>query len=403
MSNVLRLAIVDPNDTTRETLKSMLLGMDLVWLEAECSRYEFFADVVGQTHPEIGVVSVDHDAEKALQLIRDLQQTAPDCSILVVSRSADGQLILKAMRAGAKEFLAHPLQVEDLVASIERIGSQRYGRGEGRIRNSTVVAVAGATGGVGTTSLAVNLGCAMATRAGTSVALIDLDLALGDADVFLDTIPDYTLADVAQNVSRLDFTLLKRSLTKHASGLYLLPRPIQLQDNSLIASEDLQRVIGLLKATFSHLIFDLSKSYTAVDLVSLQAAEHILLVTQLDLPSLRNVVRLLMSMDEMEGFKEKVKIVVNRVGLDSGQISMKKAEETIGREVYWRIPNDYRAMAESRNNGVPLLETAPRSAIAQSITSLASAICGETESADVVAPRVGKWLNFWPGRSRAKS
>ena len=267
MSNVLRLAIVDPNDGTRETLKSMLLGMDMVWLEAECSRYEFFADVVGQTHPEIGVVSIDHDAEKALQLIQDLQQTAPDCSILVISSSTDGQVILKSMRAGAKEFLTHPLRVEDLVASIERIGNHRYGRGEGRVRNSSVVAVAGATGGVGTTSLAVNLGCAMATRPGTSVALIDLDLALGDADVFLDTIPDYTLVDVAQNISRLDFALLKRSLTKHSSGLYLLPRPIQLQDTSLIAPDDLQRVIGLLKATFSHLIFDLSKSYTAVDMV----------------------------------------------------------------------------------------------------------------------------------------
>ena len=375
MSNVIRLAIVDPKDATRETLKSMLLGMDMVWLEAECSRYEFFADVVGQTHPEIGVIAIDHDAEKAVQLIQDLQHSAPDCSILVISSSTDGQLILKAMRAGAKEFLTHPVRVDDLLASIERIGHHRHGRGEGRARQSTVIAVAGATGGVGTTSLAVNLGCAVAGRPETSVALIDLDLALGDADVFLDTIPDYTLVDVAQNVSRLDFTLLKRSLTKHSSGLYLLPRPIQLQDTSLIAPDDLQRVIGLLKATFSHVIFDLSKSYSELDLVALRAADHILLVTQLDLPSLRNVVRLLMSMDEMEGLKEKVKIVVNRVGLDSGQISMKKAEETIGREMFWRIPNDYRVMAEVRNNGVPLLETAPRSAITQSILGLAAALC----------------------------
>ena len=90
-----------------------------------------------------------------------------------------------------------------------------------------------------------------------SVCLVDLDLCLGDADVFLDTIPDYTLVDVAQNVTRLDFTLLKRSLTKHSSGLYLLPRPVQLEDAALITADDLQRVIGLLKATFTHLILDL--------------------------------------------------------------------------------------------------------------------------------------------------
>ena len=72
MSNVLRLAIVDPSDSSRESLKTMLLGMDMVWLEAECSRYEFFADVVAQTHPDIGLVALDNDPDKALQLVEQL-------------------------------------------------------------------------------------------------------------------------------------------------------------------------------------------------------------------------------------------------------------------------------------------------------------------------------------------
>lgn len=399
MSTVFRLAIVDPNDETRESLKSMLLGMDLVWLEAECSRYEFFADVVGQTHPEIGVISIDHDEQKALQLIEQLQREAPETSILVVSSSTDGQLILKSMRAGAKEFLTQPLNVQDLVASIERIGNLRQGSGEGRSRHSKVIAVAGATGGVGTTSVAVNLGCALAADSDQTIALVDLDLALGDADVFLDTIPDYTLVDVAQNVSRLDFTLLKRSLTKHSSGLYLLPRPIQLQDTGLITPDDLHRVIGLLKATFSFLIFDLSKYYSEVDRVALESADFILMVTQLDLPCLRNVVRLLMSFEEMEGLQDKVKIVVNRVGLEQGQISLRKAEETIGREIFWRLPNDYRLMAEVRNNGVPLLEHAPRAPLSQAVLGLAQQMTGggEQEAAPASA-RGGRWLTFWPSR-----
>src|SRR6476660_2035957 len=73
MSNVLRLAIVDPKDSTRDALKSTLLGMDMVWLEAECSRYEFFSDVVAQTHPDIGIVSLNHNLEKALQLVHRRQ------------------------------------------------------------------------------------------------------------------------------------------------------------------------------------------------------------------------------------------------------------------------------------------------------------------------------------------
>ena len=135
------------------------------------------------------------------------------------------------------------MRIEDLLAALERIGSQRFGRGEHKSRGSTVIAVAGATGGVGSTSLAVNLGCILAADPRKTVALIDIDLCLGDADVFLDTIPDYTLVDVAQNISRLDFTLLKRSLTKHPSGLYLLPRPVHLDDSQLVTPDDLQRVM----------------------------------------------------------------------------------------------------------------------------------------------------------------
>ena len=249
MSNVLRLAIVDPVDASRDALKSTLLGMDMVWLEAECSRYEFFSDVVSQTHPDIGIVSLNHNPEKALQLVAQLHEVSPECSVVVVSSSTDGNLILRAMRAGVKEFLPQPVRIEDLVSALERIGNQRFGRGVNKTRGSAVIAVAGATGGVGATSLAVNLGCILASDSRNTVALVDIDLCLGDADVFLDTIPDYTLVDVAQNVTRLDFTLLKRSLTKHASGLYLLPRPVQLEDMALIKPDDLRRVIGLLKAT----------------------------------------------------------------------------------------------------------------------------------------------------------
>ena len=302
------------------------------------------------------------------------------------------------MRAGAKEFLTQPLRIEDIVGALDRIGARNAGDGEARSRASRVIAVAGATGGVGTTSLAVNLGCAMARDENNTTALVDLDLCLGDADVFLDTIPDYTLVDVAQNVTRLDFTLLKRSLTKHSSGLFLLPRPVKLEDVSLITAEDFQRVIGLLKATFSHLILDLSKSYSPVDSVAMEMADDVLLVTQLDLPCLRNVVRLMMSFEDVPGLSDKIKIVVNRIGLDDNQFSLKKAEETIGREIFWQVPNDYRVMADSRNNGIPLIEQAPKASITQTINQMADAISGAEPAAAAGQggkPALARLLNFW--------
>ena len=233
--------------------------------------------------------------------------------------------------------------------------------------------------------------------------MVDLDLALGDADVFLDTIPDYTLLDVAQNVSRLDFTLLKRSLTKHASGLFLLPRPVQLEDIALITPDDIRRALGLMKATFTHLVLDLSKSYSPVDLVALEAANHILLVTQLDLPCLRNVVRLLMAFNQMKGIGDKVKVIIDRVGLDQGEITLKKARDTIGRDIYWQLPNDYRTMSEVRNNGVPLLEHAPKAPITQSIGDLADALANDEKNPAggqlKSSSGIGKLFGFWPAKA----
>jgi pilus assembly protein CpaE len=133
-------------------------------------------------------------------------------------------------------------------------------------------------------------------------------------------------------------------------------------------------------------------------------ADHILLVTQLDLPCLRNVVRLIASFESMEGVGPKVKIVVNRVGLDGGQISLKKAQETVGRDIYWQLPNDYRTMIEVRNNGVPLIEQAPKAAITQALLSLSNALTGAggpAPAADAGSKSgIQKLLGLWPGKAK---
>ncbi len=399
MASALRIAVVDPNDQTRESLKSVLLGLETVWLEAESSRYEFFVDVIEQTKPDIGLIVMDTDPDRAIELVAEIAAKSPSCALLVASSSNDGRLILESMRAGAKEFLTEPVKEEELAAALQRVNRQQTGDTTQMTRSSRVIAIAGATGGVGSSSIAVNLGCALTTDEENSVVLIDLDVALGDADVFLDTIPEYTLADVAQNVERLDLTLLKKSLTEHSTGLHLLPRPVQLEDARLITVDSLNRVIGLLKTSFTHVIVDLSKSFSELDMEAIDLADDVLMITQLDLPCLRNVVRLMMTFDNDAKLRDKVKIIVNRVGQDNGQISLKKAQETIGRDIYWQIPNDYRVMVEVRNNGVPLIQQAPKAPITTSIAQLADAVCDVQR--DDAADSHGKsrrWLSLWPAK-----
>jgi pilus assembly protein CpaE len=398
MRDVQRIAIVDPSDTTREELRNVLLGMESVWLEAECSRYEFFFDVIQQSQPDVVVISLDSDQAKALQLISHLSAQVPDLPVLAISARGDGQAILQALRSGAREFLTAPVVLEELLKALQRLqratrssDSRQGGEAAARVE-SQVIAILGSRGGVGCTSVAVNLGASLAQEPGHTVALIDLDLALGDADVALDLMADYTLADVALNVDRLDMTFLRRSLSKHSSGLSLLPHPVQMEDAALIREDHLQRVIGLLRASYTHLLLDLSKSFSPTDVTALRMADVILLVAQLELSSLRNVVRLLLTLSNDENLAGKVQVVLNRVGGET-DISIKKAEETIGKPIFWQIPNDPRPMVESRNQGIPLTQHAPKSKAQVSIAGLALALCGK-EAPTPTKEKSSRWSLF---------
>jgi pilus assembly protein CpaE len=396
MRDVQRIAIVDPSDSTREELRNVLLGMESVWLEAECSRYEFFFDVIRQSNPDVAVISLDSDQAKALQLISQLSHEVPDLPILAISARGDGQAILQALRSGAREFLTAPVVLEELLKALQRLrrgrgGPERNGEAPSNKRESFVIAVLGSRGGVGCTSLAVNLGACLAQDPEHTVALVDLDLALGDADVALDLMADYTLADVALNIDRLDMTFLRRSLSRHSSGLSLLPHPVQMEDATLIREDHLQRLIGLLRTTYTHLILDLSKGMTACDMTALRMADSILLVAQLELSSLRNVVRMLLALGADEQMAGKVQVVLNRV-ISDADITLKKAEETIGKQVYWQVPDEPKVLTEARNHGVPLVQHAPRSKALHSIQGLAHALAGKEPP--VPRERAGRWALF---------
>lgn len=399
MNNVVRIAIVDPYDSTRNSIKNLMLGIDTVWLEAECSRYDFFTDIIIQTMPDIAIIALDADPPRALALVAEVVRESPQCQVLVVSSSQEGSLILQAMRNGAKEFLNSPLSLDDFMSALDRIRSVGGGR-EGRNKGTTVMTIVGSSGGVGCTSLAVNLACALSANSSNSVAVIDLDLSLGDADVWLDIIPDYTIQDVAENVGRLDYSMLKRSLTQHSSGAFLLPRPVHMEEMPPMTPDELQRVIALLKATFTHLIIDVSKSFSPLDLAVMEISDQILVMTQLDLPSLRNVVRINQFLEE-RGLADRIRVIVNRVGLEDAQISLSKALETIGREVYWQIPNEYAVMVESRNNGVPLVTEFPKAKITKAIKQLAAKIDAsmtpDSEEEEVEKPK-RKMFGFLGGK-----
>jgi pilus assembly protein CpaE len=246
---------------------------------------------------------------------------------------------------------------------------------------SQIIAVLGSRGGVGTTTLAVNLAATLATDPTNGVALLDLDLALGDADIAIEVngMENISIADLARNIERLDMNYLRRALARHdATGLSILRHPLEIHDISVIHEAHVERILNLLRISYSHLVLDLSKTLQPTDLMGLRMSDKILLVAQLELSSLRNVVRLIHCLSTDDGLAEKIRVVVNRVGSESVEegISLKKAEEVIGRPIFWQIPNDSKAVMAARVVGEPLVRQNPKSRAQQSIFALAQTLSG---------------------------
>jgi pilus assembly protein CpaE len=383
-----RVAIVDPTESTRESLRTLLLGVDFVWLEAECARYEYFFEVIQQSMPDLAIVALDADKTKALQMIGQLSVEFPKLPILTISH--DHQALLQSLQKGAKYFLTHPVGLEDMLAALRRALGEGGGSGEIQVGSTTMrqtgasslIAVLGSRGGVGTTTLAVNLAATLAADPSHTAALIDLDLALGDADIALEVsgFENISISDLARNIERLDMAFLRRAMAKHEpSRLSILRHPLEIAEGSIVHEQHVERILNLLKISYTHLVLDLSKSLLPTDLMGLRMADMILLVAQLELASLRNVVRLVHCLSGEENLADKIRVVINRQGAEAIEegISLKKAEEVIGKPIFWQVPNDTKSVIAARVAGEPLIKHAPKSRAQQSIFGLAQALYGK--------------------------
>jgi pilus assembly protein CpaE len=349
---------------------------------------------VAEVAPHLVVVGLDGDPTQAVGLIQAIAQNQPGVAVLPTSRVRDSSIILKVIRAGAREFLTLPAEPEAVQESIGRLVTRREDPQAAAAKGPQVVAVTGAAGGIGCTTVAVNVATTLAKTSGQEVVLADFDLMLGSLDACLDIIPDQTLQGVVQNIDRLDLTLLKRSMTRHASGLYVLPHPVAMEDAAKIDPEALRRVLVLLKAAFPSVIVDTSKGLQLSDFVAFEMADVILLVLQLDLTCLRNTARLLQLFQQFEGFTDRVKLVANRNGSHETEISLKKAEETLRMPIAWQVPNATKAVHAARAKGVPIDAVAPGSRTHQAMLDIAKGLrpAPEPESSK---PRRGLFAAFF--------
>ena len=241
--------------------------------------------------------------------------------------------------------------------------------------NGQIIHVMGAKGGVGTTTVAVNLAMILAElKNAGSVALVDLNTVFGEIPLFLSVKPTYHWGQITKNVHRLDSTFLLNAMAKHASGVHILPSPSYLNGHPPATADIMERLLMAMKKTFDFIIVDGGQSLEGPTLKGIEMSDHVILITLLSLPCLHNTNNVLKSLAGLGTVqKERIRLVINRY-LKKSDISIKEAEESVHNEFFWNIPNDYKTTMSAINRGIPLHDVSPRAGITRSLAAFADAL-----------------------------
>ncbi|MFZ9897949.1 MAG: AAA family ATPase [Gemmatimonadaceae bacterium] len=292
----------------------------------------------------------------------------PAMSVVGTGATADPELILRGLRLGAHEFLVRPAPAPDLVAAIER--AQRRVSPDGR--RGRIVAVFSQKGGMGVTTVAINLAVACAAVPRQRVALVDLGEDDPDIRLFLNLAPAYDLTDLLARGDDVDGSVIASILTEHPSGVWVLPAA-ERGGRAGLDPAAVAAMLGHLRAHFDVIVVDADSSRRPHVLAALDAAQRILLVTQLSLPALRSAQQASQWLRERGYGDDKVQVLMNRVS-GGDAVSLADAREVLGRDIAHTLPNDHRSCTTAVARGVALRQAVPEARLTKRFEALASQV-----------------------------
>ncbi len=317
-------------------------------------------------------LSANADYSSSLSRIERVRAEFPDLSIFVLSSSKAPELIIASMRAGAQEYLSKPINEHELNQAVER-SRRRRDAASGRRQPGKLISVFSKTGGVGVTTLAVNLGIALAQGEAKRAALVDLNLQHGDAASLLDLQPRYSIIDACESGDHVDSDKLQSCMSPHPSGLSILAEPPHPAASDEVSSHQVQSVLQQLRAIYPYVVVDVPHVFEPRVMAALDLSNTILLTTVATIPALRSARKVLVLFRELGYPPEKVKLVINRVSRID-RIETKEINKTLDYETFWTLPNNYVAASDALNTGTPLVSQKRLTNVAKSILDMAEAV-----------------------------
>jgi pilus assembly protein CpaE len=401
MADQIRVLIVDDIPETRDHL-AKLLGFegDVEVVGAAQSGREAI-ELASQLQPDIVLMDINMPDMDGIATTEQLASRVPLTSVIMMSVQGEADYLRRSMLAGAREFLVKPFSSDELTASIRQVharerdkrsrivvpssnGTAHSADGPAGDRNGTIVAVFSPKGGVGRTTIAVNLAVAATQDLGQRTVLVDGSFQFGDVGVLMNLNPkNKSIADLAPELEAGEAESLDTFVITHSSGVRVLLAPPSPEMAELVTVTGIKKVLESLRRDHDLVVVDCTSWFNEPTLAILDIADVILTVLSLEITSIKNM-RLFLEVAEQLGYEsDKVQLVLNRADSTLG-IRIADVEHSIGRKVDHTIVSDGRSVVYALNRGVPFFLSNRETQVSQDILRLATAVSGE--HATVSAP-----------------
>lgn len=387
MASVLRTVLIDSDGESLASLRRMLATTASAVIVGEFGSVAEALVEAPVRRPDLVVVEIParqvaEGPEAASRLVSELTKALPDAAVFTTAAGVSADFVIRVMRAGAVEFLTRPVERADLVSALEKLTRFRRGGTSAERKAGRVTAVFSTKGGVGVTTLATNVAVCLAQR-GSTTLLVDLDTRQSDVATFLNLRGSYSVLDAFENVGRMDESFLRGLLTRHSSGLWVLPGPSRIERIQL-GADPVRVGLEIMRSHFDHVILDLRHDLDAGTVAALEAADTILVLTSLDVASVRSTSAGIAGLRQLGISAQRVRVVVTR-DETSDEVTTRHVRDALDMPVFWKVPNDYQANVSSINAGEPVVTASPRSKLARSFVQLAEWV-GQAKGGGTAAP-----------------
>lgn len=394
MSDKIRVVIVDDIAETREHLTKLLSFEPDIEVVGSASSGEEAVALAGKLTPDILLMDINMPGMDGIATTERVSATFPATSIIMMSVQGEADYLRRSMLAGAREFLVKPFSSDELTASIRQVHireTQKRGRmvvafqgtsggtGESRRKAGKVVTLFAPKGGVGRTTLAVNLAVAMAGEQRQTVTLVDASFQFGDVGVLLNLNPkNKSILDVVSEPSSTDDDLVDTTLINHSTGIKVLLAPPSPEMAELITVDQIRRMMNRLRETNDFTIVDLWPHFNDVSLALLDMSDVILTILTLEITNIKNI-RLFLEVADQLGYGDRLKLVLNRADSAFG-IRVADVESSVGRKIDHQVVSDGRTVVYALNRGVPFVWSNSQAPVSEDILKISRALVAEASA-----------------------